>query len=1129
MTEGKSVVEVSAQSVGILAYGSLLSEPGAELSAHVISRIPVETPWPVEYARSSERRGGGPTLVIHNAGKPVKGEILVLDFKGREIEKARELLARREETPIANIKTTKAGGFDAVLYADLPQNIEDAKLTPDNLASLAINSVVQKPDRNGIRYLAENTKRGIITNLSEPYERAILARLKAKDLESAEHIALASAGKPVDGSRHSNVQKGDYRQEVRFAVVMYGGVSLAIYIHGVAQELLRLVRATSLPEQELQSDPVAQKYREISPLVRDKNGTPCPTRFVIDILSGTSAGGINAIFLAKAIAIHSKDLELLRETWLAVADMEQLLNTKTPFGAKRSLLRGDWMYTELHQAFKAMNAEERKDDPASSYRPERLDLFVTTTDLNGATIPIRLADMDVLEKVHKGSFQFCFDDSKLTSAPVDKELGDPQFACDDFRPDFDPMLAFAARCTSSFPVAFAPMKLIDIKSEIGERTYEERQDLYESFFRWVPPKDLYPQGCKDIDRRELADGGYLDNKPFGHAIDAMTFRATQLPHRRKLLYVDPFPEVAVDEECRPHFDFIQNGLAAASTLPRYQTIREAVARVESSNLTQERLLRLREMVDRNIPKEKRTTFNKTFITAERDKKFENTKVAELVGQLGAIYATYHEVRLLDVTDDLAHIISVSHETAESQDFFLAIRYLVRAWRSNNYQPNGEEGKRFENEFFTEFDYSFRLRRASQLLEWAQEHFPNACNSLIQQVTRLLRMRQRLSLTDENLNPVWKEILKATDLGWTNVKAILEPITDDARSAMARRLYEAHKQSLNAIAQSIREQWKLVFDLNRKELSTFLDANGDFREQYELFDFDDMTSLAFLEGSNVSEHTLTEVYRISPVDGIDRPLEKKLAGYALADFGAFLEADWRRNDMFWGRLDASERIVSALLNDPADRPCRDRFIQNLREEIVKQEADRWSRLEPAVQASKKGNLAQYLKDKYTVPDPPPAAQSATQLGEALDILVVMLKEDVGFENGVTDKLRTLARAAVGVIAFLTPGGLPRVFLNYWLELLGVMSVLVFLAGQLVKNDELKHLGLYGLGGAVLLAFFAWLLGSLLSRRSSDPKGLATYVAGAIKWLLALALALLMLLGCWHFPEDWKALWSRIFTN
>jgi hypothetical protein len=39
--------------------------------------------------------------------------------------------------------------------------------------------------------------------------------------------------------------KIDFTQETRFAVVMYGGVSLAIYMNGVAQELLKLVRATA--------------------------------------------------------------------------------------------------------------------------------------------------------------------------------------------------------------------------------------------------------------------------------------------------------------------------------------------------------------------------------------------------------------------------------------------------------------------------------------------------------------------------------------------------------------------------------------------------------------------------------------------------------------------------------------------------------------------------------------------------------------------------------------------------------------------------------------------------------------------------------------------------------------------
>jgi hypothetical protein len=43
--------------------------------------------------------------------------------------------------------------------------------------------------------------------------------------------------------------QAEYTQEVRFAIVMYGGVSLAIYINGIAQELLRLVRATARNQQ----------------------------------------------------------------------------------------------------------------------------------------------------------------------------------------------------------------------------------------------------------------------------------------------------------------------------------------------------------------------------------------------------------------------------------------------------------------------------------------------------------------------------------------------------------------------------------------------------------------------------------------------------------------------------------------------------------------------------------------------------------------------------------------------------------------------------------------------------------------------------------------------------------------
>ena len=50
----------------------------------------------------------------------------------------------------------------------------------------------------------------------------------------------------------------EYTQEVRFAIVMYGGVSLAIYINGIAQEMLSMVRATAATEPRNTTEPVAK-------------------------------------------------------------------------------------------------------------------------------------------------------------------------------------------------------------------------------------------------------------------------------------------------------------------------------------------------------------------------------------------------------------------------------------------------------------------------------------------------------------------------------------------------------------------------------------------------------------------------------------------------------------------------------------------------------------------------------------------------------------------------------------------------------------------------------------------------------------------------------------------------------
>ena len=54
---------------------------------------------------------------------------------------------------------------------------------------------------------------------------------------------MTDSSTPSDPKK--NLPETNITNEVRYAVVMYGGVSLCIYINGVAQELLEMAKATA--------------------------------------------------------------------------------------------------------------------------------------------------------------------------------------------------------------------------------------------------------------------------------------------------------------------------------------------------------------------------------------------------------------------------------------------------------------------------------------------------------------------------------------------------------------------------------------------------------------------------------------------------------------------------------------------------------------------------------------------------------------------------------------------------------------------------------------------------------------------------------------------------------------------
>ncbi len=182
--------------VGILAYGSAVEEPGPEIAAAVTRRAEVQTPFPLEFARSSRTRDGAPTLVpVRAGGARVPASVLVLD-DSVSVHDARAMLYRREtgrRTEItADIQVgwiAELAGFagtDACLYTALPPNIRP--LTAGKLAELALSSAAGPAGagrRDGISYLQQQKRRGVMTPLLPDYEKAVLARTGTRDLDDA--------------------------------------------------------------------------------------------------------------------------------------------------------------------------------------------------------------------------------------------------------------------------------------------------------------------------------------------------------------------------------------------------------------------------------------------------------------------------------------------------------------------------------------------------------------------------------------------------------------------------------------------------------------------------------------------------------------------------------------------------------------------------------------------------------------------------------------------------------------------------------------------------------------------------------------------------------------------------------
>ena len=190
---------------GIFGFGSLISDPGEELTKATGRRHDLETRFAVEYGRSSNTRGGAPTLVpVKTGGAKVKATVFVLKGSISEQE-AENILYRRELHQVGSGRaydpSAKPGknsivvaawpnliGLDKIFYTDFGDSGKLDNPTPALLAKLAVASARKRevPEGNdGISYLMNAKKAGIVTPLSADYEKEILKLTGAASLEQA--------------------------------------------------------------------------------------------------------------------------------------------------------------------------------------------------------------------------------------------------------------------------------------------------------------------------------------------------------------------------------------------------------------------------------------------------------------------------------------------------------------------------------------------------------------------------------------------------------------------------------------------------------------------------------------------------------------------------------------------------------------------------------------------------------------------------------------------------------------------------------------------------------------------------------------------------------------------------------
>lgn len=709
--------------------------------------------------------------------------------------------------------------------------------------------------------------------------------------------------------------------ELRLALVCYGGISLAVYMHGITKEIWHVARASRASQSGETLDASAGVYQEL--ITEIARSTGIRLRVLPDIIAGASAGGINGIFLGQALSA-GQSLDPLTDLWLDNADVEALIapaaappsrfskawalplawmaagrgvdrldeldeHTREEVRTKLShFVRSRWFEPPfdgpgftgmLLDAFAAMEAGPR--GPRLLPEGQPLDLFVTVTDFNGHPERLQLhSPPEVVETEHRVVLAFSDHGHTVETLAAAPEL------------------AFAARATSSFPGAFPAFTVNELDQVLTAR--EDRWPGRHAFLTRALPRQA---AANALDTAVLIDGSVLANAPFRPAIDALNARPARREVDRRFVYIDPSPgmkfRLTGPAEGPP--GFFQTILGAISELPRKQPIRDNLEALAARSRRIARMRTITDAVRPEIESAVEALFGRTFFldrpTAARLVVWRRRAQIAATERAGFSYAGYAHLKIAGVIETMTALLYAAGDEPGPHRWQRIRSRIEAALHARGYDEvsPSDVSSAASIDFLRTFDIGFRIRRlrllARRLVELEGEH------------EEAVLAPVRIAIYDSlgsYLHSKAPEAHRALRGAVRSLRGDAAPLLDDLAASLdlTRLDHETDERIAEALA-----------TLPRQVRRTLL-------LHYLGFPYVDLATLPLLQGEGLDEFDPVKVDRISPDDCTSiRPggAEATLKGIQFSNFGAFFSRSYRENDYLWGRLHGAERMIDIIVS------------------------------------------------------------------------------------------------------------------------------------------------------------------------------------------------------------------------